>query len=205
MKPLLLVGGGGHARACLDVIETEGNFEIQGIVERIGGEQAPVLGYPVIGSDADLAALLSATPSVLITVGQVKSPDARVALYELLLRLGAEFPCIVSPTSYVSKHSTIGEGTIVMHRAIINATASVGSNCIINSQALVEHEAVIGDHCHISTGAKVNGDVNIGSGAFIGIGAILREGVLIGANCVVGAGAIVLHDLPEKTQYVGMP
>ena len=204
MKPLLLVGGGGHARACIDVIESEGDFEIQGIVERIGGEQAPVLGYPVIGSDADLAALLAATPSVLITVGQVKSPGTRVALYELLLRLGGEFPCIVSPTSYVSKYSTIGGGTIVMHGAIINATSSVGHNCVINSQALIEHDVAVGDHCHISTGAKVNGGVNIGSGTFVGSGAILREGVNIGANCVVGAGAIVLHDLPAMTQYVGI-
>lgn len=204
MKRLLLVGGGGHTRACIDVIEAMGNFEIQGIVERIGGEQAPVLGYPVIGSDADFAELLAATPSVLITVGQVKSPDTRVALYELLLRLGAEFPCMVSPTSYVSKYSMIGEGTIVMHGAIINALASVGRNCIINSQALVEHDAVIGDHCHISMGVKVNGDVNIGSGTFIGSGAILREGVHIGANCVIGAGTVALHDLPTKTHYVGM-
>lgn len=204
MKPLLLVGGGGHARACIDVIEAEGNFEIQGIVERIGGEQAPVLGYPVIGSDADLAQLLSITPSALVTVGQIKSPTARVALYDLLVELGARLPSIISPASFVSKHSTIGEGAIIMHGAIINALASVGRNCIVNSQALVEHDAVLGDHCHISTGAKVNGGVNIGSSTFIGSGAILREGVNIGANCVVGAGATVLHDLPARTQFVGL-
>jgi len=204
MKPLLLVGGGGHARACIDVIQAEGNFEIQGIVERIGGEQASVLGYPVIGSDNDLTRLLATTPSALVTVGQVKSPAARVALYDVLARLGAHMPGIISPTSYVSKHSAIGEGTIIMHGAIINALASVGRNCIINSQALLEHDAVIGDHCHISTGAKVNGNVNIGSGTFIGSGAILREGLSIGANCVIGAGAIVLHDLPEATQHIGM-
>jgi sugar O-acyltransferase (sialic acid O-acetyltransferase NeuD family) len=205
MKPILLVGGGGHVRACIDVIEAEGKFEIQGIVERIDGQQVSVLGYQVIGSDADLARLLSATPAALVTVGQVKSPAARIELYGLLTRLGAEMPKIASPTSYVSKHSSIGEGTIIMHGSIINALASVGRNCIINSQALVEHDARIGDHCHVSTGAKVNGGVKIGSRTFIGSGAILREGVSVGANCVIGAGAVVLHDLPEATRYTGMP
>jgi sugar O-acyltransferase (sialic acid O-acetyltransferase NeuD family) len=205
MKPILLVGGGGHCHSCIDVVEAESAFKIQGIVERTGGEYTPVLGYPVVGSDTDLARLLATIPSALVTVGQVKKPDVRVALHDLLVELGANLPIIISPVSYISKHSSIGDGTIVMHGAIINAIASVGRNCIINSQALIEHDTVVGDHCHISTGARVNGGVNIGSGSFIGSGAVLREGVRIGANCVVGAGAIVLHDLLDKTKYLGMP
>lgn len=205
MKPLLLVGGGGHAHACIDVIEAEGIFEIQGIVELSDGEHPQVLGYEVVGSDAELELLIASTPWALVTVGQVKSPAVRVALYDLLVRLGADLPVIISPTSYVSKHSSVGEGTVIMHGAIVNSLASVGRNCIINSKALVEHDSLIGDHCHISTGAKVNGGVNIGSGTFIGSGAVLREDISIGANCVVGAGAIVLHDLPETTRYVRMP
>jgi sugar O-acyltransferase (sialic acid O-acetyltransferase NeuD family) len=205
MKPLLLVGGGGHARACIDVIQSEGSFEIQGIVESTGAGQDPVLGYPVIGSDVDLAELLSTTPSALITVGHVKSSAARVVLFDLLVELDAHLPTIISPASYMSKHSTIGGGTIVMHGAIINALATVGRNCIINSQALVEHDVVISDHCHISTGAKVNGGVNIGSGTFIGSGAILHQGIHIGANCVIGAGTVVKRDITDSTRYIGTP
>jgi len=205
MKPILLVGGGGHCHACVDVIEAEGIFTIQGIVEQSDREYETVLGYPVVGSDSDLARLLESTPTALVSVGQVKSPAAREMLHDLLVELGANLPVIISPASYVSSHSSIGGGTIVMHGAIVNALASVGRNCIINSQALIEHGAVIGNHCHISTGVRVNGTAEVGAGTFIGSGAVLREGVSIGKNCVVGAGAIVLEDLPDATRYAGMP
>jgi len=205
MKPILLVGGGGHCHACVDVIEAEGVFTIQGIVEQSDGEYETVLGYPVVGSDADLARLLESTPAALVTVGQIKSPAIRKMLHDLLVELDASLPVIISPASYVSRHSSIGDGTIVMHGAIVNALASVGRNCIINSQALIEHDAVIGNHCHISTGARVNGTAEVGAGTFIGSGAVVREGVRIGKNCVVGAGAIVLDDLPDETRYVSMP
>ena len=80
MKPILLVGGGGHCHACIDVIEVEGAFSIQGIVEQPSESPIQVLGYPVVGADAYLAHLLESTPSALITVGQVKSPTARMVV-----------------------------------------------------------------------------------------------------------------------------
>jgi sugar O-acyltransferase (sialic acid O-acetyltransferase NeuD family) len=205
MKPILLVGGGGHCHACVDVIEAEGIFTIQGIVEESYREYETVLGYPVVGSDSDLARLLESTPAALVSVGQIRSPTTREMLHDLLVELGADLPVIISPASYVSRHSSIGDATIVMHGAIVNTLASVGRNCIINSQVLIEHDAVIGNHCHISTGARVNGAAEVGAGTFIGSGAVLREGVRIGKDCVVGAGAIVLEDLPAGTRYVGKP
>lgn len=205
MKTILLVGGGGHCHSCIDVIEAEGIYSIQGIVEKSGGEHSEVLAYPIIGNDSDLTQLLGKTSAALVSVGQVTSTATREKLHDLLVELGADLPVIISPASYVSAHSAIGAGTIIMHGAIVNALASVGRNCIINSQSLIEHDAVIGDHCHISTGARVNGGAAIGAGTFIGSGAVLREGVRIGERCVVGAGSVVLKDLPAGTTYVGMP
>jgi sugar O-acyltransferase (sialic acid O-acetyltransferase NeuD family) len=203
MKPILLVGGGGHCHSCIDVIEVERAFSIQGVVEQSSDSPVQVLGYPVVGVDADLALLLESTPSALVTVGQVKSPTARMILHDLLVSLGADLPVIISPSGYVSTHASVGEGTIVMHGAIVNALASVGRNCIVNSQSLIEHDAVVMDHCHISTGARINGGAEVGSGSFIGSGAVLREGVRVGPNCVIGAGTIVVEDLPASTRYVG--
>ena len=74
------------------------------------------------------------------------------------------FPCSSRPHAHVSRHATLGAGTIVMHGAVVNAGAVVGRNCIINSQSLVEHDAVIGDHCHIATAAAINSGVRIGAG-----------------------------------------
>ncbi len=198
MKSILLIGGGGHCRACIDVIETEGRFQIKGIIQPRSDGAEPVLGYPVLGDDADLPDLLADTSHALITVGQIRSPAVRTRLFGLLKELNASMPVVVSPNAYVSRHALVEEGTLVMHGAIINAGARVGVNGIVNSQALIEHDAVIGNHCHISTGARVNGGVIIEAGCFIGSGTVLREGVRIGANTVVGAGCVVTHDVASN-------
>ncbi|AYQ27188.1 MULTISPECIES: acetyltransferase [unclassified Polaromonas] len=203
MKPLLLIGGGGHCRSCIDVIEAQGLYTVAGVVDLKETDAADRLGYPWLGRDGDLPDLLKKYPSALVTVGQVKSPDIRIALFEKLQALGADLPTIVSPLAHVSRHAVVQPGTIVMHGAIINAGARVGANCIINSQALVEHDSVVAAHCHISTGAKLNGDVHIDTGSFIGSGAVVYHGVQIASRCVVGAGAIVAKNLTEGTIFRG--
>ena len=197
MKPLLLIGGGGHCHSCIDVIESGQRYRIEGIVLPTIGDHVDVMGYQVIGVDQDLPALLAHTPNAIVTVGQIKSAAIRVKLFDLLRSYGAYLPIIQSPLSYCSKHAGIGEGTILMHGSIGNAGAKVGANCIINTQSLIEHDFEIADNCHISTGAKVNGGVRIGKGAFIGSGVILKEGVTIGAAAVIGAGQLILSDVSD--------
>lgn len=196
MKSLLLVGGGGHCHSCIDVIEATGIYQIKGVVQPKFSSEV-VLGYPVIGSDDDLPRLLTGNESALITVGQIKNSETRTRLYDRLKQLGVELPVIISPRAYCSKHTVIGEGTIIMHGTILNAAARIGKNCIVNSQALVEHDVEIDDHCHISTGARVNGGVTIGKGSFVGSGVVIKENVRVGENVIIGAGQIILRDLPN--------
>lgn len=199
MKSLLLIGGGGHCRSCIDVVEAAGNYRILGLVERVGGPPDSVLGYPVLGGDADLQGLLDRCPRALITVGQIKSPATRIRLYEMVQEMGGESPTIVSPRAYVSLHTNIAAGSIVMHGAVVNVGATIDVNCIVNSQALVEHDVLVGAHSHISTGARVNGGVTVGPESFVGSGAVIHEGVTIGARCTIAAGSIVRRDVPPDT------
>ncbi len=195
-EKIILIGGGGHCKACIDVIEQEGHFAIAGIVDVPEKKQHNVLKYPVIGSDDDLEALIKTFSNVLITLGQIKSSTRRRELFIKLMLMGAHFPVIKSPLAYVSPHANVADGTIVMHHALINAGASVGRNCIINTKALVEHDAVIEDHCHISTSAIVNGGVKIGSGSFFGSNSVCKEYIEIGENAVIGCGAIIVKNIP---------
>lgn len=207
-QPLLLVGAGGHAVSCIDVIETHGGFAVAGLIGSAAEVGRKVLGYEVIGTDADLPGLLGRISNALIGVGQIRSADTRVRLFETLQRVGFRLPTIVSPRAHVSRHATVGEGTIVMHGAVVNAGAKLGRNCIVNSSALIEHDVIVGDHCHISTGAILNGDVRVGLAAFVGSRATVREGKVIGDRCVIGMGQLVLADceadawLPPKRRSV---
>jgi sugar O-acyltransferase (sialic acid O-acetyltransferase NeuD family) len=200
---LLLIGGGGHARSVIDVIEAHQGYQIAGVVEANPAIEL-VGGYQVLGQDPDLPGLVKKTPHCLITLGQIDSGQIRQILFEKALQLGAQFPVLVSPLAYVSPHARIGAGSVVMHHALVNSGASVGRNAIVNSKALVEHDAVIGDHTHVATGAIVNGEVQIGHGCLIGSGAVIKQGVQIANNVIIGAGARIIRDIASPGCYVDM-
>jgi sugar O-acyltransferase (sialic acid O-acetyltransferase NeuD family) len=198
-EPILLVGAGGHARACIDVIEQEGRFFIIGLVGKETEVGSILLGYSVLGTDDDLPSLLCKSPNALITIGQIKTQEHRVRLFNLLSQTGFELPAVVSPYAYVSPYATLAAGTIVMHGVVVNSGSIVGKNCIINSQALIEHDSVISDHCHISTSAIINGEVHVGAGTFIGSGSIIKHGITIGEQCVIGMGQSVRYNCEANT------
>lgn len=204
-RGLILIGAGGHCLSCIDVVEQENRYQIDGLVDlpqRLGEE---LLGYPIVANDGELPRLVASGAHFLITVGQIKSSARREELFATLIALGGQLPVIVSPRAYVSRHAELGAGTIVMHGAVVNAGARIGRNCIVNSQALVEHGARVHDHCHLATGAIVNGDATIGAGSFIGSQAMIREGVRVGAGVIVGGGVTVLKDIPAQTMYAPQP
>lgn len=200
---LILIGAGGHAHACIDVIEKHGGYQIAGLVGRPNEMHAKHFDYDVIATDKELAALSKTHHYAFITVGQIQTPDHRIRLYQRVTELGFQLPVIISPTAYVSRHATIGAGTIVMHGAIINAGANVGNNCIINSRALVEHDSMVEDHCHISTGAILNGYVSVGAGSFVGSGSMVIQGVTLGQRSVVGMGLAVRQNQVEYARFMG--
>ena len=190
MKPkLILIGGGGHCKSCIDVIEQENKFIIAGIVD-INTSISDLLGYPLLGHDDDLAKLKLHYDYALITIGQIKTPAIRIRLLDYAKSLGFKLPAIISPRAYVSKHAKIGNGTIVMHDALINAGAIVGDNCIINTKSLIEHDAVIENNCHISTGAIINGGVIVKQGSFVGSNAVTKESVDTKENDFIKAGSL---------------
>ncbi|MDF1589758.1 MAG: acetyltransferase [Gammaproteobacteria bacterium] len=191
MKLLLLIGAGGHCKACIDVIEQIGEWQIAGIIDRKDSGITEVLGYPVIGCDDDLAELRKQYDYAFVTVGQIRSAELKIKLFNQLKTLGFKQPDLVSPLAYVSKHATLGEGTIVMHYAMVNATAKVGNNCIINSKALIEHDVVVENHCHVSTGATINGGVIVGQQSFIGSHATTKQTMSIPAQSFIKAGTVV--------------
>ena len=184
-EPLLIVGAGGHAHSCADVIEAEGRFEIIGFVD-IADIRASTLAYPLLGGDEDLKSLLKLAKFAFLGIGQIKSPENRVRLYEKLKTLGYALPTIISPLAYVSTTAKIEpEATIIMHHALINAGASVGKACIINTKVLVEHGASVGDFCHISTAAVVNGDCIVGERSFIASNTALRHTQVVPPRSIV--------------------
>jgi sugar O-acyltransferase (sialic acid O-acetyltransferase NeuD family) len=192
MKDILLVGGGGHCKSVIDVIELENKYNIVGIVDKKELIGQNILKYKVIGCDNDLPELFKKYKYAVVTVGQIKSNNLRVKLFNTLKNIGYKLPIIISPLAYVSKYSTIEIGTVVMHQVLINANAQIGLNCILNTKALIEHDVVVEDNCHISTGAILNGGVIVKENTFFGSNSMAKEYIEIKAKSIVRGGVTLL-------------
>ena len=204
-ESIVLVGGGGHACALLDVLRRLDRWEVIGLLDPALEPATDRYGVPVIGGDDALRPLVERGCSVAIGVGQTTTTSPRHALFQRLREMGASLPAIVSTRAYVSPRARLGPAAQVLHGAIVNADASIGANTIINSRALVEHEAVIGADCHIATGAIVNGRSSVGPRSFIGSGAVVLHSLQLSSDVAVGAGAVVTASLPAPGTYVGVP
>lgn len=202
-KNLILLGGGGHCKSVIDVAESAG-YHILGVLDMPENVGTSVLDYKVIGTDDDIPLYVDKA-EFIITVGFIKDPRVRMKLYNGIKEIGGKLATIVASTAHVSNYASLGEGTVVMHQAIVNAGAVVGANCIINTFCNIEHDAVIGDQCHISTGTMVNGDCKVGKMCFIGSQSVLANGISICDDVVVGAGSLVRKNILKPGIYSGNP
>jgi sugar O-acyltransferase (sialic acid O-acetyltransferase NeuD family) len=202
-KEIVLVGGGGHALACLDVIEATNEYHVVGVLD-MSPTNLPV---PYLGKDEIAPHLIQNKPHLLFinTVGQVRFTTSRRRIHDFYTSIGVQWATVISPLAYVSPHALIGEGSIIMHGAIVNAGAEIGNQCIINTRAIIEHGVSVGDFCHVSTNAVINGDSILGSDTLVGSSATLIQGVRVTDFVVIGANSTVVKSINEEGIYVGSP
>ena len=200
---IILIGAGGHALSCIDVIEQENKYNIHGLVGLKDEVGKKISGYDVIATQDELVDLSKDFRYAFIAIGQIKNVKLRIDLYESVLNTGFEIPSIISPQSFISRTVQIGEGTIIMNGVILNSGVRIGNNCIINSKALIEHGTQVADHCHISTGAILNGDCVVESKSFVGSGAIVKHGITLKTGSFVNMGQIVTKDFNNLNNMTG--
>lgn len=187
----------------IDVAESAG-FQNQGILDiplKVGKK---VLGYSIVGTDDQIPDYVNVAVFI-VTVGHIKDAALRIKLHQKIVDAGGKLATIIASTAYVSKYALIEEGSVIMHRVVVNADASIGRGCIINTFANIEHDANIGDYCHISTGAMVNGNCKVGNETFLGSQSVMVNGIEITAGCVIGAGSLIRRNITQKGIYSGNP
>ena len=193
MKKIILIGAGGHAKTCIDVIEQQKKYKISFLLDTKIKKKI-LLKYKIL-SEQKFANSKKNVKHIFVSIGQIKNSKIREIKFNKFKKLGFNFPIIKSPNAYVSKNCSIKEGTLIAHGCIVNSGVIVGHNTILNNRSLLDHDVVVGNNCHISTGAILNGNVKIGSNTFIGSGTIIKENVSIGNNCIIGAGLTIKNNI----------
>ncbi len=193
-KKICVIGTGGHAVSCIDLIESTKKFKIIGVISKKNEKKTDskfLNKYNIIGSDHDYKKILKLCNNLVLGIAFYKNLQSREKLIRKYKKIGFNFPTICSPRSYVSKNVKIGEGTQIFHGVTINKNSIVGNNCIINSHSLIEHDVRLGNNTQISTGVIINGGCKINKNSFIGSASVLRENISIKEKSFIKMGSII--------------
>ena len=198
-KKIIIIGSGGHAKSCIELIENTKNFKLEAIADIENNLGKQILDFKVTKTIKQILNYKT-KKNILIGIGQIQSPNLRIKAFSNFENKKNFFLTkVISCKSLVSKYAFIANGTSIFNHVVINAGVRIGQNCIINNQSLIEHDVSIGNNCHISTAVKINGSVNIGSNTFIGSGTIVHNNINIGNNCIIGAGKIIKKNIKNNT------
>lgn len=96
----------------------------------------------------------------------------------------------ISAGARLLKANEVGEGTQILHAAMVCANAKVGRHCIVNHSGLVEHDAALGDFVHVAPGAKVLGGCAVGEGVLVGSGAVILPGSVVPPWTIIRACSV---------------
>ncbi|MCG7937594.1 MAG: NeuD/PglB/VioB family sugar acetyltransferase [Candidatus Thiodiazotropha lotti] len=202
IKPMVIIGSGGHA-FCLREIAALAGFNVIGAIDRTATDIQQVNGLPILGGD-DLLLDSSFIQDHQFAVG-IGNPVARNRYGDLLLRQGADCPPIINPSSYVSADASLGAGVLLMGMNAVNHGARLDDFVALDWQVTVGHGSHLGRAVFAGPGSRVAGDVECGKESYLGLGCQVIEKVSIGEHSVIGAGATVTRNIPANVVAVGSP
>ena len=207
LDEIILLGGGGHAKVLIDLINISGQFEISGILDTQLEMGTKVLNVPVLGDGDLLPGLYSkGIKNACIAIGSVRDNTRRRKLFDKVKQIGFLVPCLLHPQAIiVSKNVHFSEGVQIMAGVNIQTDSHFKENTIINTGAIIEHDCSIGSHVHICPGAVISGGCTVGDGTFIGAGVTVMQEINIGKCVTVAAGAVVVKDVPDRSMVKGVP
>ena len=202
-KPLLIIGGGGHASVLVEVL-LEQEREIVGIVAHDIRESRKVFdGIPHFSSDDEVLKFKTTDVLLVNGIGAVPNSSLRQDIDSKFRLMGYRFESVIDSTARVSRYSSLGDGVQVMANASIQTGSNISKGAIINTAAIVEHDAYIGENTHIAPGAVLAGSVFVGDNSLIGANSVILEGTIIGSQVIVGAGVTVREDVGSQVRYFG--
>jgi len=198
MKDIVIVGGGGHAKMCIDIILSQQSFNIIGIIDN---KMLSIGNFNVIGNDLLLPKLYDNGITYAInTIGGGMNLSLRRKMSDKLRSLGFFLPSIFHSKAIIEDSAEIHSGCQIMAGAIVGSYAKLKQDCIVNSGAIVSHDCQIGNNTHITPGAILAGNVTVGNDCLIGMGSTIFYDVKIGNNVIINNGINIYRNLEDNAR-----
>ncbi|MBM3394783.1 MAG: hypothetical protein FJY37_09165 [Betaproteobacteria bacterium] len=204
---IAILGGGGHAKVCIELIRATGEWHIVGILDSIQPIGSEVMEVPVIGrdTDADLQWLRTEGVQGMVNgIGLVENHRQRATIHARLRNAGLRLPNLIHPSAIIEPSSSMGSGNQIMAGAIVGSEVKIGDGCIINTGSIVSHDCRIGNDVHLAPGSILAGAVVIGDRSLVGMGSTVFLRVRIGQDAVIPNGTTVTRDVSDREVMRGV-
>lgn len=198
-RPVVLLGGGGHAAVIADAL---GDRLLGYLAPEPGAEQ---MCGQWLGTDAEVDRLRRNGCSFAIGLGSVDRPSVE-RRRKIIQRIEEDWLAIVVHRSaVVADSAALAAGVFVAAGVVIGVRAVIGVGSIVNTRSSIDHDCVIGPNVHVAPGVTLSGGVTLGEDGLVGVGSSVRQGISIGPRAIVGAGAAVVADVSAGETVVGVP
>lgn len=196
MSDLIIIGGGGHAKVVADIAALNG-YKVRGFLDD-NQDVKKLLDHDRLGNISDCVKFSNCR--FVIAIGNNAVRRSIAEKYNTL-----EYATLIHPSACIGSKVQIGEGTVIMPGAIVNACTILGRCCVINSGAVVEHDCTVGDFTLIAPNSTVCGLTKVGSNCWLGAGSTVNNVLSICDDVTLGSGTVVVRDITEVGTYIGIP
>ncbi|BDR99169.1 sialic acid synthase [Proteus mirabilis] len=194
-KPVIIVGGGGHASVLADILHSQGRKILSAICPDDIRVRAVFKNLPHLIHDHEIKKFHPDEVLLINGIGILPNSNLRAKVNSYFVSLGYKFDSVIADSAIVSNYATLHTGVQILPRAVIQAGAIIKDNTIINTGAIVEHDCIIGCNNHIAPASTICGEVTTFDDVFIGANATLIQGISIAQGSIIGAGAIVTQNI----------
>jgi len=195
---ILILGGGGYAKMCIDILTQLKTYEIVGIIDKDLAIGTNVLGVPVLGRDKDLQGFYDDGVRLAVNaIGAISNHNIREKMYQKLKDIGFILPNLIHPSASLEPSVSLGEGTHIMAHAVVGSEVRIYNNCILNSSSVISHDCLLEDNVHIAPGAILAGMVHVKKNTLIGMGSTIYLNVTIGENVTSYNGCHISKNISD--------
>lgn len=202
----MVFGAAGHGKVVLDILRVIGGIVVAGLLDDFKPEGSKCLGYEVIGGLRSLSSIVKELDNPFIAMG-IGDNWRRALVVDEIRRISpaTEFLTAIHPSAQIGAEVSVGQGSVIMAGAVVNAGSRIGEFCILNTRASLDHDSTMGDYASLAPAVVTGGQVLIGDFSNVGIGATILPSVTIGRHSVIGAGSVVLKPVPDEVIAYGAP
>lgn len=152
MRNLLILGAGGHGHAVAETARAMRDSEGNPVYDKI--DFLDDLKPEAIGKISEMPLFKKEYQEVFPAVGKY---EQRLEMYAKAKRFGFIVPILIHPEAYVSPSAAVGEGTVILPKAVVHTGANIGKACILSIGSLTDHDCMLEDGVHLDCGAIIKG------------------------------------------------